>query len=155
MKNKNFAAYYEMILSVWKRNYGKMSEIDVYSDMVRMLDFARVKKKMQLISENNWSVSVYLSRILVDEQGNKVDGKEIWESYKKLLYDGEMNYAKRKVKLSEVISKMNCFIYQVQQMDCSYDEQIGELFFIENGEEFIENGKLNRAKISGQLTEFI
>lgn len=155
LKNKNFAAYYEMILGVWKKNYGKNSEADVYADMVRMLDFDKVKKKMQLISEDNWNVSVYLGRIITDEQGNEIDGKEIWETYKKLLYDNEMNYAKRKVKLSEVISKMNYFIYQVQQVDCAYDEQIGELFYIENGEEYIENGKLNRAKIVGQLTEFI
>lgn len=110
---------------------------------------------MQLIKEDNWNVSVYLGRTITDEQGNEIDGRQIWEIYKKLLYDCEMNYAKRKVKLSEVTAQMNNFIYQVQQVDCTYDEQIGELFYIENGEGYMENGKLNRAKIVGQLTEFI
>lgn len=155
LRDKNFAAYYERVLEVWKRNYGKISEEEVYSDMVRMLGFNKIKKKMQLIPEEKWNVNVYLSRKIIDEQGNETDGKEIWEEYKQLLYDREMNYAERKVKLSEVISKMNYFIYQVQQVGCSYNEQIGELFYIENGEEYLENGKLNRAKIQGQLTEFI
>lgn len=155
LKDKNFTAYYEKILNVWKRNYGKNSEKEVYSDMVRMLDFEQVKKKMQLISEERWNVNVYLSRKIIDDKGKEIDGHKIWEEYKSLLYDKEMNYSERKVKLSDVISKMNYFIYQVQQVDCSYDEQIGELFYIDNGDEYIENDKINRAKISGQLTEFI
>lgn len=155
LKDKDFPSYYKKVLDVWKNNYEKTSETEVYSDMVKMLNFPKVKKKMQLIEEDNWNVSVYLGRTIIDEQGNEIDGKQIWEIYKNLLYDSEMNYAKRKVKLSEITAKMNYFIYQVQQVDCTYDEQIGELFYIEDGEEYIENGKLNRAKIVGQLTEFI
>lgn len=155
LRDKNFAAYYEKIFAVWKRNYGKISEEDFYRNKVKMLRFKQIKEKMQLIPEDKWNVSVFLSRTITDEQGNEIDGKVIWDRYKELLYDKKMNYAKRKVKLSDITSKMNYFIYQVCQMGCSYNEQIGELFYIENGEEYLENGKLNRAKIQGQLTEFI
>lgn len=50
---------------------------------------------------------------------------------------------------------MDYFIYQVRKIDCAYTEQIGELFYLENGEEYIEDGKLNRAKIEGEIAEFI
>lgn len=155
LKNKNFPAYYKRILDLWKEKYEKNSNRDVYSNMVEMLDFPKVKKKMQLIDEDNWNVSVYLGRVITDEQGQEIDGRKVWEAYKNLLYDSEMNYAERKVKLSQVTAKMNYFMYQVQQVDCTYDEQIGEVFYIEDGEEYIENGKLNRAIIVGQLAEFI
>lgn len=155
LKNKNFPAYYKGILDLWKKNHEKNSETDVYSNIVKMLDFPKIKKKMQLIDENKWNVSVYLGRIIMNEEGEEIDGRKVWEAYKNLLYDSEMNYAERKVKLSEVTAKMNYFMYQVQQVDCTYDEQIGEVFYIKNGEDYIENGKLNRAIIVGQLTEFI
>lgn len=110
---------------------------------------------MQLIDEEKWNLSLFLAREITDQNGTVLDGREVWRAYTELLYDNEMNYAERKVKLSEVRSKMNYFIYQVKNIDCSYTEQVGELFYMEDGEEYIENGKLNRAKVEGQLTEFI
>lgn len=155
MKNKNFPEYYKGILDLWKKNHERDSEINVYSDLVKKLDFPKIKKKMQLIDESRWNVSVYLARVVVNEQGEKIDGKKVWESYKKLLYDTEISYAPKKVKLSEITAKMNYFMYQVQQVDCTYDEQIGEIFYIEEGEKYIKNGKINRAMIVGQISEFI
>lgn len=154
-QEKNFPAYYEKILSVWKKNYGEKTEKDFFANSVKKLNYCEVKKQMQLIEEDKWNMSLYLGRIVMDERGELIDGRKVWDSYKNLLHDNQMNYAERKVKLSEITAIMNYFIYQVKQIDCSYTEQIGELFYIEEGEEYIENGKLNRAKVEGQVTEFI
>ena len=155
LKEKDFPIYYEKILATWKKNFGESVEKDFFPNSVKYLDFPKIKKQMQLIDEDKWNLSLFLAREITDQNGTVLDGREVWRAYTELLYDNEMNYAERKVKLSEVRSKMNYFIYQVKNIDCSYTEQVGELFYMEDGEEYIENGKLNRAKVEGQLTEFI
>lgn len=155
LREKDFPTYYEKILNIWKKNLGERVEKNFFPNSVQYLDFPEIKRKMQLIEENKWNLSLYLGRVVTDEHGNVIDGRDVWKAYTELLYDNEMNYAERKVKLSEVTAKMNYFIYQVKQIDCTYTEQVGELFYIEEGEDYIENGKLNRAMVEGQLTEFI
>lgn len=155
LENKEFQAYYEEVLNAWKKTYEYSSEKNFYGGIVKKLDFTAVREYMQMIQEDNWNVSVYLARQLTDEGGSVIDGESIWQDYKELLYNVDMGYAEKKVKMSEITSKMQYFIYQVKQVDCTYDEQVGELFYIANGDEFIENGKLNKKMIEGQVTEFI
>lgn len=155
LENKDFPAYYHQVLELWKNIHQETANRECYHGIVKMLDFPKIKEYMQLISEKKWNVSVYLARELTEEDGSILDGRELWKSYKELLYDTDMSYAKRKVKMSEITAKMQYFIYQVQQMDCTFDEQIGELFYIEEGEKFMVNGKLNKEMIQGQVTEFI
>ena len=51
---------------------------------------------------------------------------------------------------------MNYFIYQIKKnSDLIYDEQIGDIVYIENGEKYFENNKLNRKKIQGEIGEFV
>lgn len=67
-----------------------------------------------------------------------------------------MDYAERKVKLSKVIADMNNFIYRIR---CAktfvYDDRLGELYFIENGDDYFEDGKLNKEKFTKGVGEFI
>lgn len=111
---------------------------------------------MKLISEDTWSMSVYLARVLEDENGNKIDGKNIWQKYVRLLNDFSMGYARKRVELSEVTSQMNYFIYQIKKNNnLIYNDKIGEIFYIEDGDRYFENGKLNREKIQGEIGEFV
>lgn len=122
------------------------------------LHFPKVKKWMQLIDEKFLSISVYLGRVLWDEEsGELIDGNAIWKEYEELLRDTSMGYAEKTIKLSAVMAKMNCFIYQVRQkqIQVSFDEQIGELFYIQDGEKYFKDGRLNRAMIQGQLGDGI
>lgn len=164
MKNilleKEFSLYYENILDVLKRNRNDLSNdsgLDCFfENRVGKLNWFKVKEKMKLIEEDNWSMSVYLAREIDDGQGNKLDGKKLWQEYVELLKDFSMNYAKKKVKLSEVISKMNCFIYQIKRnSDLNYNDKVGEIFYIEEGEKYFKNGKLDRKKIQGEIGEFV
>lgn len=111
---------------------------------------------MQLISEDNWSMSVYLATRLKDEEGNFIDGAELWEAYKELLSNFSMEFAEKKIKLSKVTSKMNYFIYQIKKNpDLIYDDRVGEIFYIEDGDKYFKDGKLDHKKIQGELGEFI
>lgn len=132
-------------------------EKEFFSGEVCRLDFSKIKKHMQLIDEKNMNVSVYFGRKISDPvSGETMDGNAIWEEYKRLLQDMEMGYAEKRIQLSVVMEKMNCFIYQTgQSMEISYKEQIGELFYVEDGEKYFENGRLNRKLVQGQLGEFI
>lgn len=95
----------------------------------------KVDKRMQLINDNRLMKSVYLGRIIQEENGEELDGRFVWDEYKQLIEETEMEYSERKVKLHNVRSKMNAFIYQFScKAEFMEDEQIGELYYIENGE---------------------
>ena len=69
-----------------------------------------------------------------------------------------MGYAEKKVRLSKVRSQMSEFVYQIQwNPDLIYNDkigqdQIGAMYYIEDGEKYFENGKLNRKKLQGKET---
>lgn len=157
LEEKDFETYYKKVLEIWEANHGDMMNQDFFPEQVGKLDFPQIKKHMQLIDDSRLNISVYFGRRIIDEQsGEVIDGNVIWEEYKTLLQNNEMGYAEKKVKLSNIMVKMNYFIYQLyQKIDVSYDDQVGELFYIEDGEKYFEDGRLNRKMVTGQLGEFV
>lgn len=156
---KDFQTYYEQILQVLQTNIDKNKAKGLKAFLkedVGKLDFPQVKTKMQLIEENKWAMSVYLSRVLVEEDGTEIDGTALWKEYIKLLQDFSIDYSEKKVKISRITSKMNYFIYQVKKnQNLIYNDRVGELFFIEDGEQYFDDGKMNRKKIQGEIGEFV
>ena len=120
-----------------------------------MLNFNKISERMKLIEDDNWSMSVYLARNIHESEVN-LDGEKIWNDYKWLLQDNKMNFSEKQVKLSNVRSKMNYFIYEISKnMDLPYNDKIGELYYIENGEKYFENGKLDKEKFKNEVGMFI
>lgn len=157
---KDFQSYYKLILEVLIRNYvkqqGDNGVIIFFQNQVGKLNYPQVQERMSLVSENTWSMSVYLARVLEDENGAEIDGRQIWQEYDALLRDMHMDYPEKMVKLSRVKSKMNYFIYQIKRnKDFIYNDKIGELFYVEDGEKYFDNGKLNRARIQGEIGDFV
>lgn len=160
---KNFEDYYFPVLKLIKEKYNDTfneSNLEAFFEKdVSQLNFKAIEKRMELIEEDTWSMSVYLSRVINKEEGSNkkiIDGKEIWENYKKLLADNSMDYAKKQVELSEVKSKMNYFIYQINKnYDLLYNDEIGDLFYIENGEKYFDGEKLNKDKFKKEVGMFI
>ena len=72
-----------------------------FSESLKKLDFLKIQKRMELIEEDCWHVDIILCRKLVMEDGTEKDGRKIWEHYKELLSDYQMDYSEKKVKLSE------------------------------------------------------
>lgn len=158
--SKDFRIYYEKVMEVLKKNYnentGEIGLKDFFINKTGKLDWPEVKNRMKLIEDDNWSMSVFLARVLKDTEGNRIDGRQVWKDYAELLNDFTMDYAEKKVRLSEITSRMNYFIYQIKKnYDLAYNDKIGEIFYIEDGEKYFEDGKFNRGKIQGEFEEFV
>lgn len=158
LKNKKFSEYYKMVLEMIKKSNNLLNDDNIYKffkENVWMLNFKEVSQKMKLIEDNNWNMSVYLARN-IDEDNIHLNGIEVWNEYKKLLHDSKMNYSEKQVKLSNIRSKMNYFIYEIKKnFDLPYNDKIGELYYIENGEKYFENGKLDKERFNNEVGMFI
>lgn len=158
--DKDFSKYYQQILDVLKRNYndnyGEIGLQNFFENKVGKLNWPYVEKRMRLISEDTWSMSVYLARTIDDENGNIIDGRQVWSEYIDILNDFQMEYSKKRIILSRITSQMNYFIYQIKKnYNLTYNDKVGEIFYIEDGEKYFENGKLNREKVQSEIGEFV
>lgn len=160
LADKNFGKYYDYILKgIRKYRNDRKNEngIEAFVDKVKKLDFVWISQKMKLIDNNDdWKMSVYFARAITTDNGEIIDGKQVWERYRELLSDMTMNYAKKQVLLSEVKSKMSYFIYQIKiDNSLDYNDRIGELYLIEDAEQYFENGRLNTDKFYSQGNLFV
>lgn len=160
LADKNFGKYYDYILKgIRKYRNDRKNEngIEAFVDKVKKLDFVWISQKMKLINNNDdWKMSVYFAREITTDTGEIIDGKQVWERYRELLSDMTMNYAKKQILLSEVKSKMSYFIYQIKiDNSLDYNDRIGELYLIEDAEQYFENGRLNTDKFYSQGNLFV
>lgn len=160
LADKNFGKYYDYILKgIRKYRNDRKNEngIEAFVDNVKKLDFVWISQKMKLIDKNDdWKMSVYFAREITTDTGEIIDGKQVWEWYRELLSDMTMNYAKKQILLSEVKSKMSYFIYQIKiDNSLDYNDRIGELYLIEDAEQYFENGRLNTDKFYSQGNLFV
>ena len=111
---------------------------------------------MKLIDDSYWAVDVVLCRKIRLEDGTILDGWNVWNCYKDLLQDNEMDYSKRQVKLIEVRSQLSYFVYRFKNsVDIHYNDIIGELRCIEDASEYFVDGKLNRDKMAKSSFDFL
>ena len=113
-----------------------------------ILDFPAIARRLRLIEKDKLVQDVFLCRKITLENGQVLDGAEVWSQYRALLYDEDMPFAEKKVKLSRVRARMSHFIYQIRMKDGAIpDEQLGSLMFFKEGESFFRNGRLDREKL--------
>lgn len=159
LKEKDFQLFYRFVidrLKTLKSNTNEYNMHSFFSEDVGFLNFKSIEEKMKLIDEDINEVSIYLSSTIVKKSGEVLYGSEIWKEYKSLLTSNDIEYAEKKVKLSKVRAKMNNFIYKIKcKKDFSYDDRAGELYFIENGDAYFEDGKLNKENFIKGVGEFI
>lgn len=159
--SKEFSSYYSTIMEKLVENYNESTDIkysieEFFRGEVAVLDFYKVSKKMKLIDDNKRTVSIFLARKIKDEFGNVINGMDVWKSYKNLLNDKKLKYAEREIKLSKVRAEMNNFIYELERNpDVSVYDNIGELFYIENGEKYFKNGKIDKEKLITGIGDYI
>lgn len=150
--NKNFKQYYEYVLEILNQNALRNNEKNFHDfiyDQINQLDFRRVEDRMKLIDEHKHTV--FLNRRIVLESEEVLEGKKIWNQYKALLKNEKLEYAEKKVKISQITSKLSYFIYQVSATNFSYNERIGDMYYIENGDNYFTNGKFDRRKLNNDL----
>lgn len=146
--NKDFKTYYGRILS------HLINRSDVFCDFleksVKTLDFKSVGEHMNLIDEN-YEYSVFLNRKIQISESELLDGEEVWNNYLEILSDKDMEYSEKRVKLFDASTLLNSFIYKTKKTDFTYEQRIGDLFYIPDGEKYFENGKFNREKFERNL----
>lgn len=156
---KNFNYYYQKLLKTLANRAKKPGEKNVpdfFRDNVACLDYQAVSKRMELILDTRDRVTIFLGRTVINIVGEEFDGKAIWNKYVGLLKNNEMDYAQKVCELSVVKSKMNYFMYQViKKNQFDFKEQVGDIYYIENGDDYILDGKLNTALFETEDELFI
>ncbi|HBA04645.1 MAG TPA: CRISPR-associated helicase/endonuclease Cas3, partial [Clostridium sp.] len=145
--NKNFSEYYKPVLKGIREQYNEtFSDSNLenfFKNEVGKLNFPKIEKRMELISDDMWNLSVFIARELETQNKTILDGREIWENYRALLSDNSLKYAEKEVKLSEIRALLNYFIYQIKKSDIIYNDRLGELHYIEDGEKYFKDGKID------------
>lgn len=145
LQQKDFAGIYKAILhDVRKINESKTARNIRYTYAKCLeLRYQEIEKDMQLIAP---TYQIFLAYDL-ESDNQIISGRTVWQNYKDLCLNRKIGYGQRKVELSRLAEQMSYFTYSVyssaqQVLGC--DEEFGGYYYIENGEQFIENGKFNR-----------
>lgn len=159
LMEKNFSAYYEQIMKVIQKNRNDASDsigIEAFVEEIGSLNFQKIMERMQLIESDQWRMSVFLARTIVLSGGETVDGRELWNQYKQMLTKPPKDYAQFRVQLSEISSKLNLFIYQIKKnSNIAYTDRVGEIYYIENGEDFFVDSRLDKKRLEEKGGLFI
>jgi CRISPR-associated endonuclease/helicase Cas3 len=153
LEDKDFSTYYKRVIKEIQKNNKALTPANLelfMRETVGQLQFVDIAKRMKLIDEQDTNTySVFLSRRLyIKKTDTYLDGEEIWNSYIELLQGKERDYAKKIILLSEIRSKMSYFIYDIKKFPISfYNKRIGELYYIENGDDFFTAGKIDMKKL--------
>ena len=151
---KQFDLYYTNVMDkLYQRTTKHTKEnTDALFENCMLMNFNSIERDLKLIDNN--TVQIFLnSSINID--GEVIKGSSIWKQYKILCNDYSISYAKKQIELSKIKEKFNYFIYNIfpdktNQVQFS-TERLGNIYYIENGDEFIEDGKFNRSKYEGQV----
>lgn len=158
LKNKNFEEFYKRCFSQIYDTKGQFNEnniVNMINDAVA-LNFSGIEKRMELI-EDKYNQLFLAHEIIIPESNEVIDGIAVWENYRNLIFDNDMEYARKIVELSKIYEKMSYFLYNYSREPGSekykfsrnvppiYDEVVGDIYFVKNGEAFITaDGKFDR-----------
>lgn len=156
-KNKRFKDFYSYVFAYLEKEAKKEND-NSYNNFieseVKNLEFDNIKERMNLI-DSMYEYSIFLNINLVIEEDEVLIGEEVWNEYKEILANNNLEYAEKKIRLSEITSKMSYFIYKVNNNDFIYNEQIGDLYYIYDGEDYFNEGKFDRGIFNKGGVDFI
>lgn len=160
LQEKDFSGFYQLVMGRINedRQKANLKNWSYFTSDVQQLQFGEVEKQMRLINEKQFTLFIDHRVTFTNDDGvvEQWEGNQVWEEFKNLLLDKKVDYAERIVRLSQTKEKMAYFTYSygVQhnpKLDTPgiYTEKIGSLFYVPEGERFMEldeNGskKFNR-----------
>ena len=154
LQNKNFDLFYEKVLNRIKEETEKHTEnnFEEFKKACEFINYKKVEEKMKLIKTN--TVDIFLN-YTINIDGEKIEGKKVFEEYRKIFTDKEISYSERKVKLSKILEKLNLFTYSIHknQLNLIEGEKILGFYYIEDGKKYIEDGRFCRSKYLGKGEE--
>ncbi|MHD0314022.1 CRISPR-associated helicase Cas3' [Fusobacterium varium] len=156
LKSKNFSEYYSKILEVLDDFSNKEDEENIENfrrNKVVQLNFEEINKRLKLITDEMKTKMIFFSRNIKIE-GEEIEGNKVWKEFKEVFLNNEIGYAERRVKLSEVMEKVDLFSYNIPKemtYRLSYQDSIGDnILYIQDGEEYFVNGKFDRKKMQSK-----
>ena len=152
LETKDFDNFYEECFFNIEEKKSELNKNNIENliQELRFLQFKNIRDRMKLINDNNYQI--YLPYRL-EINGETIDGKEEWEEYKELIYNNNMRYAEKKIKLSQLFERMNLFIYNVKDEPLVGVNKLGNIYYIQNGEKYIIDGKFDRAEFEKDQKE--
>lgn len=153
LENKDFDKFYNIVLKELEIESKKLNENNLNEfkeNKLLYLNFKSIYERMKLIDEKIGTKLLFLARN-IKKDNEIILGNEVWNNLKKVFLNKEMSYAERRVKLSEIMEKVDLFTYNIPSFllsNISFNDSLGkDIIFIENGEEFFINGKFDRSKL--------
>ncbi len=146
LEKKEFGAYYDCVLTILREQTKECNQNNVknfFQDVVGFCDFEKVSQRMMLIEKNDRKKAVFFNRRIKDLNGNVIDGQVVWNEYRDLIFNTEMEYAEKMVKLSQARAKLQYFVYEIPEKYEVLGDWLGELIYVDNGEDYFKNGKLD------------
>ncbi len=149
LEAKEFSGYYSQVLAQLKINSDGYNAKNIrnFFDILGMLQFKEVEKKLRLIDQKNYQIFLNYE---IEIEGKAVKGSEVWEAYKKLILNKSLDYAIKQIHLSAIRDEMQLFLFNItvygNDKVMKAAEEFGGLYYYENGYEFMEDGKFNRKK---------
>ena len=110
-----------------------------------MINYKKIEEIMKLIKTN--TVDIFIN-YTINIEGKEIKGKEVFEKYKSIYMDENISYSEKKVKLSQISEEMNLFTYSLYEKQLSQieGEKICGMYYLEDGEKYIEEGRFNKVK---------
>lgn len=157
LKNKDFNAYYKFVLQKIDE-YSKKNTSDNIDEfrknILQTLNFQEIEKRLKLLKDDN-SYTIFLNRNIQIDNNKELVGSEIWQKYKNLLNNFDMGYAEKQIELSKINKELSYFTYSVRKMTQNYNDQIGDIYYFDNGLDFLtEDGKFDREKFKDAKVDY-
>ena len=154
LETKNFKAFYEKILKHIKEETEKHTNknIENFLNDCKFINFKKIEEDMQLIKTD--TTDIFLNyEICIDNKA--IQGEDIFNRYVEIYTDNDISYSEKKVKLSQIAECLNLFTYSINtnKLDLIEGEEICGMYYIQDGEKYIEDGRFNRSKYLGKGEE--
>jgi len=176
--NKEFGEYYREVLEViqtkgLRYNNGLLTNYDNFAELLKKLNYKEISKTMTLINSQNFTLyfpfMIDISKYRgvkefenIDENylnGNLLDGQKVWDEFRKL--SEIKNFSQKEFEKSHINSLMQFFTFNILKFNEKqklpyFSYEFGGYYFVQNHEEFITDGKFDRAKyLSNKDTMFL
>ncbi|MBU5668427.1 CRISPR-associated helicase Cas3' [Peptoniphilus sp. MSJ-1] len=148
LEEKDFEEYFNLkiekaIEDQKSLNYSK------YKKALSENKFLDISNHMKLIDKIE-EVNIFANQI-IELDGKEVVGEKVWKDYKKLLQDYKMDYSRKIVELSKIKVIMSNFMYKISKVkfeDCikNYNDFIGNIYYLDDGEKYLKNGRIKLSK---------
>lgn len=155
LREKDFEKYYKKVIcEIQKRKQeNNDNSYSGFMQIVDKMDFQGIQNHMKLIDDENCKYTIFLSRNIKDENNRILNGNVIWKNYKQLIMNNKMDYSEKRVKLSILNHDVNYFTYKVKKIPPQYNDLIGDIYYINDGEKYVINGRFNQESFIGEKAD--